>query len=95
VIVDALGRPPVLPIEPLFHHGPFLGTRNHNKIFPLGGVAVEKYRYYDPATRGLNFQGACIQLLQSSTTGSWIVSNMDLTFLRELCFDSCLYWYSL
>jgi aspartate aminotransferase len=30
---------------------------NHNKIFPLGGVAVKKYRYYDPATRGLNFQG--------------------------------------
>lgn len=31
---------------------------NHNKIFPLGGVPQKPYRYYDPKTRGLDYQGA-------------------------------------
>ncbi len=31
---------------------------NHNKIFPLGGVPVKPYHYYDPTTRGLDYQGA-------------------------------------
>ena len=31
---------------------------NHNKIFPLGGVAIKPYRYYDPNTRGLDYEGA-------------------------------------
>ncbi|KAL6985407.1 Aspartate aminotransferase 3, chloroplastic [Sarracenia purpurea var. burkii] len=30
---------------------------NHPKIFALGGLSVKTYRYYDPATRGLNFHG--------------------------------------
>lgn len=30
---------------------------NHNKIFPLGGVAIKPYRYYDPNTRGLDYEG--------------------------------------
>nr|XP_043606298.1 aspartate aminotransferase, cytoplasmic [Erigeron canadensis] len=30
---------------------------NHTKIFNLAGLTVKTYRYYDPATRGLNFQG--------------------------------------
>ncbi|XP_072990438.1 aspartate aminotransferase, cytoplasmic [Typha latifolia] len=30
---------------------------NHPKIFTLAGLSVKTYRYYDPATRGLNFQG--------------------------------------
>ncbi|KAF5726198.1 aspartate aminotransferase cytoplasmic [Tripterygium wilfordii] len=30
---------------------------NHPKIFALAGLSVKTYRYYDPATRGLNFQG--------------------------------------
>ncbi|XP_034684041.1 aspartate aminotransferase, cytoplasmic [Vitis riparia] len=30
---------------------------NHGKIFTLAGLSVKTYRYYDPATRGLNFQG--------------------------------------
>ncbi|KAH9614443.1 hypothetical protein KSS87_020444 [Heliosperma pusillum] len=30
---------------------------NHTKIFNLGGLNVKSYRYYDPATRGLDFQG--------------------------------------
>ncbi|GBG86913.1 hypothetical protein CBR_g44369 [Chara braunii] len=30
---------------------------NHNKIFPKAGLKVQSYRYYDPATRGLNFTG--------------------------------------
>ncbi|XP_074317503.1 aspartate aminotransferase, cytoplasmic [Silene latifolia] len=30
---------------------------NHPKIFTLSGLTVKTYRYYDPATRGLHFQG--------------------------------------
>ncbi|KAL7166311.1 hypothetical protein ACSBR2_037065 [Camellia fascicularis] len=30
---------------------------NHPKIFTIGGLSVKTYSYYDPATRGLNFQG--------------------------------------
>ncbi|KAM0938575.1 putative aspartate transaminase [Dioscorea sansibarensis] len=30
---------------------------NHPKVFMLAGLSVKTYRYYDPATRGLNFQG--------------------------------------
>lgn len=30
---------------------------NHPKVFALSGLFVKTYRYYDPATRGLNFQG--------------------------------------
>ncbi|KVH93908.1 Aminotransferase, class I/classII, partial [Cynara cardunculus var. scolymus] len=29
---------------------------NHPKIFTLAGLSVKSYRYYDPATRGLDFQ---------------------------------------
>eukprot|EP00850_Spirogloea_muscicola_P023708 SM000380S14650 [mRNA] locus=s380:49093:52977:+ [translate_table: standard] len=35
---------------------------NHNKIFPLGGVEVKHYRYYDPSTRGLDYEGMCSDL---------------------------------
>ncbi|KAF5936160.1 hypothetical protein HYC85_027289 [Camellia sinensis] len=31
---------------------------NHPKIFTIGGLSVKTYSYYDPATRGLNFQGS-------------------------------------
>jgi aspartate aminotransferase len=30
---------------------------NHPKVFNMAGLSVQKYRYYDPATRGLDFQG--------------------------------------
>ncbi|KAJ4850468.1 hypothetical protein Tsubulata_031800 [Turnera subulata] len=30
---------------------------NHTKIFTIAGLSVKTYRYYDPATRGLDFQG--------------------------------------
>ncbi|KAK6784307.1 hypothetical protein RDI58_017762 [Solanum bulbocastanum] len=33
---------------------------NHPKIFTLAGLSVKYYRYYDPATRGLDFQGGFI-----------------------------------
>lgn len=39
---------------------------NHPKIFTLAGLTVKTYRYYDPATRGLNFQGETTVKLQSS-----------------------------
>ncbi|XVF49174.1 hypothetical protein PTKIN_Ptkin03bG0247200 [Pterospermum kingtungense] len=30
---------------------------NHVKVFTMAGLSVKTYRYYDPTTRGLNFQG--------------------------------------
>ncbi|GAQ81410.1 aspartate aminotransferase [Klebsormidium nitens] len=45
---------------------------NHNKIFPLGGVSVRKYRYYDPATRGLDFQGM-MEDLHSAPSGAVVL----------------------
>ncbi|OMO87981.1 Aspartate/other aminotransferase [Corchorus capsularis] len=30
---------------------------NHPKVFTMAGLSVKTYRYYDPATRGLDFQG--------------------------------------
>jgi aspartate aminotransferase len=30
---------------------------NHNKIFPLAGIAIRQYRYYLPKTRGLDYEG--------------------------------------
>ncbi|THU59465.1 hypothetical protein C4D60_Mb07t02420 [Musa balbisiana] len=30
---------------------------NHPKVFTLAGLSVKTYRYYDPTTRGLNFEG--------------------------------------
>lgn len=38
---------------------------NHPKIFSLAGLSVKTYRYYDPATRGLNFQGGKSLILVS------------------------------
>lgn len=31
---------------------------NHPKVFTLAGLSVKTFRYYDPVTRGLNFQGS-------------------------------------
>ncbi|XP_049413561.1 aspartate aminotransferase, cytoplasmic [Solanum stenotomum] len=36
---------------------------NHPKIFTLAGLSVKYYRYYDPATRGLDFQGLLDNLM--------------------------------
>ena len=32
---------------------------NHNPIFGHAGMEVSGYRYYDPATCGFDFNGAC------------------------------------
>ena len=29
---------------------------NHNKLFPLAGIKAQKYRYYKPETRGLDYE---------------------------------------
>ncbi|XP_047327976.1 aspartate aminotransferase, cytoplasmic-like [Impatiens glandulifera] len=45
---------------------------NHLKIFALGGLAVKTYRYYDPSTRGLHFQGL-LEDLGSAEMGSVVL----------------------
>ncbi|XAR70879.1 Aspartate transaminase [Bertholletia excelsa] len=45
---------------------------NHPKIFTLGGLSVKSYRYYDPATRGLNFQGL-MEDLSSAPSGAIVL----------------------
>ncbi|GBG89792.1 hypothetical protein CBR_g49643 [Chara braunii] len=45
---------------------------NHNKVFPKAGLKLLTYRYYDPATRGLNFAGM-IDDLQAAPDGAVIL----------------------
>ncbi|CAD5331426.1 unnamed protein product [Arabidopsis thaliana] len=45
---------------------------NHPKIFTLAGLTVKTYRYYDPATRGLNFQGL-LEDLGAAAPGSIVL----------------------
>lgn len=45
---------------------------NHPKIFTLAGLSVKTYRYYDPATRGLNFQGL-LEDLNSAPSGAIVL----------------------
>ncbi|MQL90782.1 hypothetical protein Taro_023387 [Colocasia esculenta] len=45
---------------------------NHPKVFTLAGLSVKTYRYYDPTTRGLNFQGL-LEDLNASPTGAIVL----------------------
>ncbi|ONK79252.1 uncharacterized protein A4U43_C01F4470 [Asparagus officinalis] len=45
---------------------------NHPKIFTLAGLSVKTYRYYDPSTRGLNFQGL-LEDLTAATPGAIVL----------------------
>ncbi|KZV42002.1 Aspartate aminotransferase 3 [Dorcoceras hygrometricum] len=45
---------------------------NHPKVFGLAGLSVKTYRYYDPATRGLDFQGL-VEDLRSAPSGAIVL----------------------
>ncbi|XP_010254083.1 PREDICTED: aspartate aminotransferase, cytoplasmic-like [Nelumbo nucifera] len=45
---------------------------NHPKVFTMAGLSVKSYRYYDPATRGLNFQGL-LEDLGSAPSGAIVL----------------------
>ncbi|KAL5558814.1 hypothetical protein UlMin_035025 [Ulmus minor] len=45
---------------------------NHPKVFTLAGLSVKTYRYYDPATRGLDFQGL-LEDLGSAPSGAIVL----------------------
>lgn len=45
---------------------------NHNKIFPSGGLTIKPYRYYDSATKGLDFDGM-IADLSAAAPGSIVL----------------------
>ncbi|XP_061376083.1 aspartate aminotransferase 1 isoform X1 [Gastrolobium bilobum] len=45
---------------------------NHPKVFNLAGLSVKTYRYYAPATRGLDFQGL-LEDLGSAPSGSVVL----------------------
>ncbi|KAB2019887.1 hypothetical protein ES319_D07G027200v1 [Gossypium barbadense] len=45
---------------------------NHPKVFTLAGLSVKTYRYYDPTTRGMNFQGL-LEDLGSAPSGSIVL----------------------
>lgn len=45
---------------------------NHPKVFTLGGLQVKSYRYYDPATRGLDFQGL-LEDLNAAPSGAIVL----------------------
>ncbi|KAI4376946.1 hypothetical protein MLD38_014647 [Melastoma candidum] len=45
---------------------------NHPKVFSLSGLSVKTYRYYDPATRGLDFRGL-LEDLGSAPSGAIVL----------------------
>ncbi|KAG2400153.1 Aspartate aminotransferase [Vigna angularis] len=45
---------------------------NHHKVFNLAGLSVNTYRYYAPATRGLDFEGL-LEDLGSAPSGSIVL----------------------
>jgi len=45
---------------------------NHNAIIGDSGLKVKSYPYFDPATKGLNFDGMC-STLKSAKPGSIIL----------------------
>ncbi|KAI4377638.1 hypothetical protein MLD38_015234 [Melastoma candidum] len=45
---------------------------NHPKVFTLAGLSVKYYRYYDPSTRGLDFQGL-LEDLSSAPSGAVVL----------------------
>lgn len=45
---------------------------NHPKIFNLGGLTVKTYRYYDPSTRGLDYQGM-LEDLSAAPSGAIVL----------------------
>ncbi|KAL7150759.1 hypothetical protein ABFS83_05G134900 [Erythranthe nasuta] len=45
---------------------------NHPKVFGLAGLSVKTYRYYDPSTRGLDFQGL-MEDLGSAPSGAIVL----------------------
>ncbi|XP_022854571.1 aspartate aminotransferase, cytoplasmic-like [Olea europaea var. sylvestris] len=45
---------------------------NHPKVFTLAGLSVKTFRYYDPVTRGLNFQGL-LEDLGSAPSGAIVL----------------------
>ncbi|KQK09840.1 aspartate aminotransferase, cytoplasmic [Brachypodium distachyon] len=45
---------------------------NHPKVFTLAGLTARSYRYYDPATRGLDFQGL-LEDLSSAPEGAIVL----------------------
>jgi aspartate aminotransferase, cytoplasmic len=45
---------------------------NHNKIFPAAGLTIKQYRYYDPATKGLDFAGMMLDL-EAADRGSIVL----------------------
>ncbi|XP_062098112.1 aspartate aminotransferase, cytoplasmic [Humulus lupulus] len=45
---------------------------NHIKVFTLSGLTVKFYQYYDPETRGLNFQGL-LEDFESAPSGAIVL----------------------
>ncbi|EMS51413.1 Aspartate aminotransferase, cytoplasmic [Triticum urartu] len=45
---------------------------NHPKVFTLAGLTARSYRYYDPATRGLDFQGL-LEDISSAPSGAIVL----------------------
>ncbi|KAL6514286.1 Aspartate aminotransferase 3, chloroplastic [Orobanche minor] len=45
---------------------------NHPKVFGLAGLSVNTYRYYNPATRGLDFEGL-LEDLKSAPSGAIVL----------------------
>eukprot|EP00009_Paramoeba_aestuarina_P009334 CAMPEP_0201522558 /NCGR_PEP_ID=MMETSP0161_2-20130828/18110_1 /ASSEMBLY_ACC=CAM_ASM_000251 /TAXON_ID=180227 /ORGANISM="Neoparamoeba aestuarina, Strain SoJaBio B1-5/56/2" /LENGTH=406 /DNA_ID=CAMNT_0047921443 /DNA_START=21 /DNA_END=1241 /DNA_ORIENTATION=+ len=58
------------PVKTIYVSDPSWG--NHGKVFSLAGLTVKKYRYFDPKTLGLDFEGMMSDL-EGAENGSIIL----------------------
>lgn len=70
------------------HHRVYMSQQtygNHPNFFSAAGIAIETYRYYDPGTCGLDFQG---NFLRINATFAFLPSTVDCVF-RRFIYDFC------
>ena len=72
---------------------------NHDKLFPQGGLKLQKYRYYQPDTRGLDYEAslplqaaACLVPCSLSLTLAVPRPALPCLALSCLCVATSLLW---
>ncbi|KAG0539497.1 hypothetical protein BDA96_03G327900 [Sorghum bicolor] len=64
---------------------------NHPKVFTLSGLTVRSYRYYDPATRGLDFKGLLEDLSSAPSVRMFVADGGELLMAQSYAKNMGLY----
>ncbi|VAH79927.1 unnamed protein product [Triticum turgidum subsp. durum] len=64
---------------------------NHPKVFTLAGLTARSYRYYDPATRGLDFQGLLEDLSSAPSVRMFVADGGELLMAQSYAKNMGLY----